>query len=334
MNFGVIGYGYTGQQHARAVENLPGVDLVAVAEIDPRKRHQARAPAFEHYGFLLDDRNIDAVSICLPHALHAKVGAEALTSGKHVLMEKPLAISVASGEHLCRLAKSTSRVLMVEMTHRFMPPVIEARELVQNGEVGEIMAVTDTIVESSDLLGTSPSWRYNRELAGGGVGFSGIHLFDHTAWVTSQRLTLDCARFGFSQRLGNVEDTAAYSLHLANGAPVHILLCRRTQGKGLEGRFSIFGSKGTLQVDVWSGWSLETEPSPREKVSFRSTLSIPERALEGMKGALAEFFAAIREVREPDPRPEESLESQRLMEQAYLAFGDRLQLPADHSTES
>jgi len=320
MNLGIIGYGYTGQQHARAVEDLPGVHLVAVAEIDPQKRDQSKAPSFEHYGHLLADRNIDAVSICLPHALHEKVGAEALISGKHVLMEKPLAISLAGGEHLCRLAKTASRVLMVEMTHRFMPPVIEARELIQDGEVGEIMAVTDTIVESSDLLSTSPSWRYNREQAGGGVGLSAIHLFDHIAWVIGQRLTLDSACFGFSQKLGNVEDTAAYSLHLANRAPVHVLLCRRIRGKGLESCLSIFGSKCTLHVDVWRGWTLETEPSRRQKVSFQSTLSVPERALKGMKRALAEFFAAIRESREPDPRPEESLESQRLMEQAYVAF--------------
>lgn len=323
MNFGIIGYGYTGQQHAQAIESLRDINLAAIAETDPQKRSQASVPAFDDYRYLLDDPNIDAVSICLPHSLHQRVGAEALTAGKHVLMEKPLAISVAAGERLCQLAKDGSRVLMVEMTHRFMPPVIEARKLVQDGEVGEIMAVVDTIIESSELLSTSPSWRYNRELAGGGVGFSAIHLFDHVGWVTGQRLTLDSVRFGFSQRLGDVEDTAAYSLHLASGAPVHILLCRRTQGKGLESGISIFGSKCTLHVDVWHGWSLETDPSPREKVLFESSLTVPERALEGMKGALAEFFAAIREVREPDPRPEESLESQRLMEQAYVSLGVR-----------
>ena len=81
-------------------------------------------------------------------------------------------MSVAGGERLCALARRESRVLMVEMTHRFMPPVTQARELVQAGELGEVMAVCDTPVECIEVLGSLPAWMFSKSMAGGGVGLT------------------------------------------------------------------------------------------------------------------------------------------------------------------
>ena len=318
VKVGIIGYGYTGQQHARAFESLAGVDLRAVSETDPQKRALVAVQAYEDYRYLLDDYSLEAVSICLPHNLHEQVATEALNAGKNVLVEKPLAASVEAGERLCQLARKVSRVLMVEMTHRFMPPVVEARQLILKRELGDVIAVTDAIVE---CVGSLPGWLFCKQSAGGGVGLSsGIHLLDQVAWITGQSLTLDSARFGHSFAMGDmgdIEDTASFFLHLNQGAPVHILLCWRPRGKDLESELSIYGSKGTLYVDVWRGWRLVTEVGCRGEVHFDETLSIAERALEGMKGALAEFIAAVRENREPFLKPEESLTSQSIIEQAY-----------------
>ncbi|MDA2926130.1 Gfo/Idh/MocA family oxidoreductase [Acidobacteria bacterium AH-259-G07] len=317
MNFGIIGFGYTGKQHARALTQLHEA-LVGVAEVDPEKRAESQVKSYRDYRSLVEDPTIDAVSVCLPHSLHEEVTSAALEAGKHVLVEKPLAMSVEEGERLCRLAKQVSRVMMVEMTHRFMPPLVEARELIQQGEIGEVLAVEDVVVESFGLFGSLPQWMFQRDQAGGGVGLtSGIHLLDHVSWLTGQALVLDSARFGYSQRLGDVEDTAAFSLSLNNGAPVHILLCLRAEGSGLEGRLNIYGENGTLRVEPWHGWKLELSDASREKAHFEDHLSIAERALVGMQGAIAEFIEAISKGRSPHPGPEETLVSQRIVEQAY-----------------
>src|SRR2546425_10749253 len=105
MNFGIIGYGYTGRQHARAIAQLDDVRLVGVAEVDAQKRGQAEVRGFQDYRSLLEDPTIDAVSICLPHVLHEEVALAALEAGKHVLVEKPLAINVAAGERICNHAR-------------------------------------------------------------------------------------------------------------------------------------------------------------------------------------------------------------------------------------
>ncbi|MEW5977688.1 MAG: Gfo/Idh/MocA family oxidoreductase [Acidobacteriota bacterium] len=322
MNLGIIGYGYTGQQHARALSTLPGAKLAAVSETDPARTADLSLPVFEDYHDLLREEAIQAVTVCLPHFLHEQVAADALDAGKHVLVEKPLAVSVAAGERLCRLAERASKVLMVEMTHRFMPPIIEARRLVQNGAIGQVLAVTDTVVESIGLFGSLPAWMLSRTQAGGGVGLtSGIHLIDHVAWIVGKPLSLRSAWFGCSQALGDVEDTAVFSLTAGDDTPVQVLLNWRREGQDLEGEITLYGTRGTLRVDCWGGWKLQAAQSLRQQDCFAKGSSIAVRALVGMRAALEEFVAAVSQGRRPDPRPEESLVSQRLIEQAYTLAG-------------
>lgn len=322
LNLAVIGFGYTGQQHARASGAVKGLVLSAVVEPQASRRASVKVRALSDYRRVLDDSSIDAVSICLPHHLHEQAATEALQAGKHVFIEKPLAIDVAGGERLCTLARRLCRVLMVDMTHRFMPPVIEARELVLRGDVGDILAISENLVEGVGLFGSLPAWMFSRAEAGGGVALtSGIHLIDHVSWIAGQALSFDCARVCGSSDPGGVEATAAFSLRLSGGAPVHLILAWRDGANWLEGEVSIFGTRGTLTMQPWKGWKLLSNTGVREKMTFDDRLPMAERAYEGIKGALREFTAAVREGRDPIPLPEETLASQRIIEQAYRHEG-------------
>jgi len=212
---------------------------------------------------------------------------------------------------------------MVEMTHRFMPPIVQARQFVQSGKLGRILAITETLFENVGLFGCLPSWMFSTDKAGGGAGLtSGIHLLDHVAWITGQSLSLHAARFGYSQAFGDIEDTAAFFLTSNQGLPVHITLGWRSQGKSLEGELCFHGSRGTLHINCWDGWRLETGSESQRGLCFEEQTSISELALVGMTSALKEFVAAIRERRRPNPSPEESLVSQRLIEEAYVLAND------------
>ena len=319
MNFGIIGYGYTGQQHARGLRSISGTYLAAIAENDASRIARVNAKTYLDYRDLLCDSSIQAVTICLPHFLHEQVATDALNAGKHVLVEKPLAMTVEAGERLCRLAERVSRVLMVEMTHRFMPPVVEARQMVQASRLGKVLAVTETLFENVGLFGSLPTWMFSKEKAGGGVGLtSGIHLLDHVAWIMGSPLSLQGAQFGYSQALGDIEDTAAFFLTSDDGTPVHLTLGWRSEGKSLQGSLCCHGTQETLQVDCWGGWKIETGSGCQQRSCFDEGTSIAERALVGMTSALKEFLAAIRETRCPNPSADESLVSQRIIEQAYL----------------
>jgi len=109
MNIGIIGFGYTGKQHARALRKIQGVSIGGLVETDPERRSEIEAVSHENYQSLLADPSIEAVTVCLPHDLHEEVVTAALEAGKHVLVEKPLAMSTEGGEQLCRLAERESR---------------------------------------------------------------------------------------------------------------------------------------------------------------------------------------------------------------------------------
>jgi predicted dehydrogenase len=211
---------------------------------------------------------------------------------------------------------------MVEMTHRFLPPLRAAGKLITGGEIGEIMAVNEVLVENVDLFGPPPGWMLDRQSAGAGVGLtSGIHLLDHISWISNQKLTLMTSTFGYTQKLGNIDDTAAFSLKLENGAPVHVLLCWRKQAASLDGQLTVIGSRGTLRIWPWGAIRKEPEAKVNENSFFNEGSTIAERARVGMKGALQEFVNAIRQNRLPEPGPEESLKSQAIIEQAYRQWG-------------
>jgi len=319
VNIGIIGYGYTGQQHARAIAQIEGVALKAIAESDSAKRSLLEVQSFTDYRSLIDDPSIEAITVCLPHHLHEEATSAALLAGKHVLVEKPLAINVAAGKSLCELAETTSRVLMVEMTHHFLPPLQEAKKVIANGDIGEIMAIDEILVEDLGLFGSLPAWMLDRSSAGGGVGLtSGIHLLDHISWISQQKLILNAACFGYTQQLGNIEDTASFALTTEKGAPVHILLCWRKQGVGLNGQLTIVGNQGSLKVWPWDRIEVESgKKAVRQDSFFQEGSTIAERALVGMKGAVQEFVDAIRQKRLPDPAPFDSIVSQAIIEWSY-----------------
>jgi predicted dehydrogenase len=323
MNFAIIGYGYTGQQHARALSRIPGVTLRAVAEQDVTKRKQITVRALADYRPLLEDPQIDAVSVCLPHHLHEKVASLALQARKHVLVEKPLAIDVAGGKRLCRLSRKVQKVLMIEMTHRFLPPLQEAQKLVASDVIGRVIAVDEYLIEGIGLFGSLPEWMLRRTKAGGGVALtSGIHLLDHIAWICGRPLTLKAACFGDAQKLGDVEDTAALFLELPDGTPVHIVLCWRKEDSTVDCQLTIVGSKGTLKVSPWGTLSLVTREDSMSRSFFQKNLNTAERALLGMKSALKEFIEAVKKSRPPIPAPEDSLVSQALIEQGYQHWNE------------
>jgi len=146
IGVGIIGAGYWGPKHIRNFSELPGVRATMVADLSDKRlvSIQSQFPGIRtttNYRDLLSSRDVDAVVIATPVSTHARLAHEAITAGKHVLVEKPLAATSAEGEDLVRLAKEHERVLMVGHTFLYNPAVRALRDLTQNGTLGEIFYV-------------------------------------------------------------------------------------------------------------------------------------------------------------------------------------------------
>lgn len=145
LKVAVIGVGSMGRNHVRVYSEMPGVQLVGVADANPAAAeavgHKFGVPAFGDYNELLAKAQPDAVTIAVPTALHEEVAGAALQAGAHVLVEKPIAATLEQGERLIALAEQHGRKLMVGHIVRFNPALQMLKQKLNDGELGRTFQI-------------------------------------------------------------------------------------------------------------------------------------------------------------------------------------------------
>lgn len=321
IRLGIVGLGTIGRHHLQAAQAVSEFEVCAIA--DPHLPASCDLPpgvkVFARWQDMIEAGNLDAVSVCVPHHLHLPIALTSLNAGLHVLVEKPIALTVQEGQELIDCAWEQRRTLMVEMTHRFYPAMREAQAFVASGAVGEIYAVEDRIIEGvSDEL---PAWLFDPSRSGGGVALTnGVHMLDRIAAVTGQALSFQSGRVGYNAGLGDIEDTAAMLLSLENGAPVQLLSAWPRGAGVLDDELTIYGTQGTLRVWAWHGWKFEPSQSSKPvqgRLCYTPDEPMPSRVQRGVRAALQEFGESIRAGRAPYPPAQAALEAQKLVEALY-----------------
>jgi predicted dehydrogenase len=149
VGLAVVGYGYWGPNIVRNAIERSELEMLALCELDPAKaaefsRRYPGMPTTSDFEALLDDPSVDAVAIATPPRTHFRLARQALEAGKHVLVEKPLATTVAEAEALVELAERRGLVLMPGHTFLYSPSVNKVRDLIRQGDLGEIYFVTSS----------------------------------------------------------------------------------------------------------------------------------------------------------------------------------------------
>lgn len=196
MRVGVIGTGFMGRVHVEAIRRLGFVEIGAVvgSRIE-RARMLADSFGIERaeadFRKILDDTSIDAVHICTPNALHYPIAEAALSAGKHVLCEKPLAMSSQEATKLVQLAGERKRRNCTCHNLRYYPMVQQMRAMRQDGELGDILVAQGTYSQDWLLYDTDWNWRIDAKDAGPlrTMGDIGSHWCDMVEHVTGQQIT-------------------------------------------------------------------------------------------------------------------------------------------------
>jgi len=154
----VIGCGSWGRNHARVYNELPDVELIAVSDLNPQTAQQIGERYNTTYhtdpNAIIENPNIDLVSICTPTVTHADIAIAAIKAGKHVLVEKPMTNTVAEAKRLIRAAEEHHTKLAVGFVERYNPAVQEAIKRVQAGEIGDvILAISRRVSRSPGRIG-------------------------------------------------------------------------------------------------------------------------------------------------------------------------------------
>jgi predicted dehydrogenase len=201
LKVGVVGAGFIGPVHVEALRRL-GIEVVglvaSIPELGEAKAQELRLPrAFATLDELLAEPDLTAVHIATPNYLHAPMVRAVLAAGKHVVCEKPLAMTAAEGEQLLRLAEAAGVVHAVNFNIRFYPLCHQARAMVRAGELGRLYQIRDSYLQDWLARETDWNWRLEPELGGDlrAVADIGSHWLDLVTFIAGQPVSAVCADF-------------------------------------------------------------------------------------------------------------------------------------------
>jgi predicted dehydrogenase len=186
LRAGVVGTGFIGAVHVDALRRL-GVEVTGVVGSSVERAEAKRlAPAYESYEALLDDDRVDVVHLTTPNSLHYPQVKAALEAGKHVICEKPLALTATESQELLALAERSGLVHCTNFNIRFYPQVQEARARVRRGELGDVWNVHGGYLQDWLLYPTDWNWRLEPDQGGAlrAVADIGSHWLDLVQFVT------------------------------------------------------------------------------------------------------------------------------------------------------
>lgn len=200
IGIGIIGAGRICAAHATAALALPETRLAAIADVD-ESRVAAATQAYDCIGYLgyealLDDPDVDAVVIGLPHFLHREVTERSLQAGKHVLLEKPMAMTVEECDAMLAAADAAGKSLMVAHSQHYFPQNLAARELIRNGDLGTLVLANDAWYKGFWEGGKRPKWFLENSKGGGMWAMNGSHMIDRLCFLLDSQVTAVKARVG------------------------------------------------------------------------------------------------------------------------------------------
>ncbi len=187
IGIGIIGAGTIAESnHLPGYQKQPDARIVAIADVNGERAQgiaeKFGAPhSYADYRELLADPDVQAVSVCAPNFQHAPLSIAALQAGKHVIVEKPPALSAAEGRQVAEIARASGKVFMVCQNQRFRPEVMQLRRYVEAGELGEVYYAKTSILRRRGAPG---GWFAQKKLSGGGALIDiGVHCLDWTRWI-------------------------------------------------------------------------------------------------------------------------------------------------------
>jgi predicted dehydrogenase len=250
--FGIIGAGIIAAIHADAIALLPDARLIAVTDVAAGaaqkfaiERGCDAEPALED---LLARNDVDVVCVCVPSGQHAEVGIRAAKAGKHLVIEKPVDVTLEAADRLLAVARETGVALTVISQHRFDPGVVALKRLIDDGALGTlVLGEASTKWYRTQEYYDSAPWRGTWALDGGALLNQGIHYVDLLLWCMGPvtEVTAVCTTQTHDIE---VEDTSLAVVRFASGA-VGTIGATTAAYPGFPQRLEITGTQGTVTIE-------------------------------------------------------------------------------------
>lgn len=274
FGIGMIGFGFMGKAHTYGYktiplyyENLPfrtrlvGVCTSHIATAEKAKALHGFEFATTDYHEILKRNDIDIVHICTPNVFHKDAVVSALKAGKHVYCEKPLTISYSDAKEILSVLDGTNLTTQMTFQNRFLPAVMRAYQLINEGRLGNILSFHAAYLHSGSVDPNKPiGWKQDAELGGGGVLFDlGSHVLDMIYYLVGEYESIIASnRVLYPERSTadgkmipiTAEDQSLMMVKMKNQSTGIIEISKIATGTNDELFFSIYGDKGALKFNL------------------------------------------------------------------------------------
>lgn len=261
IRFGIIGCGFISKRHLDAIAHCQNAKLVAVSDIQKERMNEAityyknasntheTIKQYTTYTDMVESEEVDAVVICTISGLHAEMAKISLIAGKHVILEKPMTLSLKEADDIIQLAKAKNLQLMICHQMRFRPIMQKIKEVIDEGKIGKpYLGVASIRLNRSPEYYAGAAWRGDWGKDGGMLINQGIHVIDLLQWFLGDVKNVygDISRFSQTKE---TEDIALGILTFANQAKGIIEANIITQPNNLGYHLSIYGEKGCISIE-------------------------------------------------------------------------------------
>jgi predicted dehydrogenase len=276
LNFALVGCGRIAKRHAEllGLNQIDGAQLAAVCDVDAAKAKdfgdRFSVPYYtDMHQMMQTEANVDAVVVLTESGNHARNVVDLAKYGKHVVVEKPMALTLDDADAMIRACDNAGVKLFVVKQNRFNVPVVKLREALEQGRFGKLVLGTVRVrwCRTQEYYDQAP-WRGTWAMDGGVLTNQASHHVDMLEWMLGE---VDSVFARGATALANIEaeDTAVVTLKFRNGALGIIEATTAVRPKDLEGSISVLGERGTVEVGGFAVnkmkvWNF-TEPLPGDE---------------------------------------------------------------------
>lgn len=324
--FGIIGCGRIAPRHADSLAEIDGTKLVQVCDVlEARARYFAEKYNTAYcldYHELLSNPDVDIVNICTPSGLHAEMAIAALKAGKHVIVEKPMAMNVDDADRMISMAKEMNRKLCIVLQNRYNLPMQDFYKAVRDGIIGRILLGSVTVRWYRPQEYYNDGWHGTKSMDGGALMNQSIHHIDALQWLVGVPVK---SVFAYTATLAHqmeAEDVGVVTVRFENGALATIEGSTVTYPQNLEASVALFGEKGSLKVGGTAlnrkvFWKVAGEIEHEKEMLTREEVDPPSVYGASHRHVLEDMIFAIDEDREPQTNGAEGRKSLVLVSAMY-----------------
>lgn len=322
IRIGLIGCGGIAEWHVNGYLKIADkASVVAVCDVvaenaEQRSKQVGGADIFSDYNVMLANADIDAVDICLPHHLHKDAIVAAANAKKNILCEKPLCLTIEEAEAVQAVIKANGVTLMCAHNQLTMPPVARAREMIDQGIVGQVYEIrtTDSFYHKFDL--STIGWRGHRSMIGGGelidTGYHPTYLLLYLAGGEPTEVTAMISNHRLHFMDG--EDSAQVLVRFANGSVGNIVTSWAYEPASITEKFSIVAENGYL-------YSYGSDLFYKVRGGEQQTIELPK--INTFDAEIADFVTCLLEGRRPVNTEVEGINVLKVILGAYQSVTEK-----------